>query len=370
MSRRRVVIVHSSDELYGADRILLHIVEAFRALDVDLEVWLPNDVEHGPFPLCRRLDEHGVIWRHVDLPIMRRAALRPVGVARLAFRSLRTAREIRRGRYDLVYLSSSASLLVAPVARLLRVPHRVLHIQERWEGRSASVLRWLARSTTARIAISSYVAETTGLGSRGPTVIENVVEDARARVRADRLGSTEEVRFVVASRWNRWKGHQTLLDAWERADFPGTLTVLGGPPSSGEAVDVVGLVAALPRPDSVLIVGEVPDVATYVADADVLILPSDDPEPFGLVVIEAFSLGRPVIASRAGGPLEIIEDGVSGWFFEPRDVDALADLLRGLDIAEIRRAGGRAREVYEARFEPTRFRAQLATLIASELDHP
>ena len=44
-------------------------------------------------------------------------------------------------------------------------------------------------------------------------------------------------------------------------------------------------------------VGEVADIAPHLAAADVLVLPSDEPEPFGLVVIEAFSLSRPVVAS-------------------------------------------------------------------------
>ena len=212
--------------------------------------------------------------------------------------------------------------------------------------------------------------DTSGLTHPTPTVVENAVDDASERVDSAVVERGGELSFVVASRWNRWKGHRTLLDAWERAGCPGTLTVLGGPPKSGESVDVVGLAAALSNPSSVRIIGEVADPAPYVAEADVLILPSDDPEPFGLVVIEAFSMGRPVIASRAGGPIDVIEDGATGWFFAPRDAEQLARILVELSSDDVRRAGARARRVYEARFRPARFRAELTAALEAELARP
>lgn len=365
--RPRALVVHSSDELYGADRMLLHVIAAFRDLDVDLDVLLPSDIAHGPFPLCEVLTSEGVAWRHADLPILRRAAVRPLGVLRLVRSSIRTGRSIRRGRYDLVYLSSSACLVVAPIARVMGVRRSVLHLQERWDGRSAHVLRWLARWTSARVAISEYVAGTTRLAEPAPVVVENAVDDASRRAVVDVPRVRAGLEFVVASRWNRWKGHRTLLDAWGRAGCPGTLVVLGGPPSSGEAVDVPALVAELPIPDSVRLVGEVADIAPHLASADVLVLPSDEPEPFGLVVIEAFSLGRPVIASRAGGPVEIVQDGVTGWFFHPQDADDLARVLTSLDLDAVRQAGRSARADYEARFEPARFRAELGAVLRAEL---
>jgi glycosyltransferase involved in cell wall biosynthesis len=86
------------------------------------------------------------------------------------------------------------------------------------------------------------------------------------------------------------------------------------------------------------------------------------------VMIEAFALGRPVIASRAGGPLEVLDDGVSGWFFEPGDVESLAGLLSGLTPADVSAAGLRARGVYESRYRPDRFRAQIAAQVSAQLN--
>lgn len=369
VARQRVVLIHSSDELYGADRILLHVATALtERLDVDVEVWLPNDVEHGPFPLCVELDKLGIAWEHRSLPIMRRAYMSPSGLPRLGRVAWSLWRALRKTPPDLVYLSSSACLIGAPVARLAGVSRRVVHVQERWEGRTATLLRTLARFTTARLSISQYVDGATGLTDPPAVVVVNCVDDARERATPDAVESVEPLRFLIASRWNGWKGHRTLLEAWEKAGSPGVLSVLGGPPAVGESVDVRAIVESdLSDPESVRIIGEVHDIAPYLAAADVLVLPSDTPEPFGLVVIEAFSMEVPVVASRGGGPLEIIEDGKTGWFFEPADAENLSSVLNSLERESVERAGREARGAFESRFAPERYHEHVAQVIGDEL---
>src|SRR4029450_8701615 len=50
-------------------------------------------------------------------------------------------------------------------------------------------------------------------------------------------------------------------------------------------------------------------------------------ESFGLVLIEAMALGKPLVATAVGGPLEIVEDGVSGLLVPPRDPERLANAI-------------------------------------------
>ena len=71
-------------------------------------------------------------------------------------------------------------------------------------------------------------------------------------------------------------------------------------------------------------------LAEELAEASVVVVPSLWPEPFGLVGIEAFSAGRPVIASATGGIGDWLEDGVSGLSFPPGDASALARALNEL----------------------------------------
>lgn len=155
-----------------------------------------------------------------------------------------------------------------------------------------------------------------------------------------------------------------MLRAWELAGCPGRLVIAGGAPPAGDGVDVGAMVADIvSSPETVEVIGEVGDIAPFLAAADVLVLPSDEPEPFGLVVIEAFSMGRPVIASRAGGVVDIIDEGENGWFFEMGDAGALAARLAGLAGEDVARAGLRAREAYERSYRPELLRARLGTVV-------
>ena len=351
--KRRLIFLHSSDELYGADRMLIEIVEAARDL-VDVEVWLPTDLAHPASPLCEQLVARGTTVRHLDLPVVRRAYLNPAGMLRLAGAGAALVRELRSARPDAVYCTTSAILLAAPLARLAGIRTVLGHVQEIWSGRDRYLLGAPARACSQLLSISGAVTASLPSGLRRRTTVVPNGTPAPAATAPVSAGD-RPLTFLVASRWNGWKGHRTLLAAWELAGAPGRLVVLGGRPPSGEYVDVPALAAALSHPDSVSIVGEIPDPAPQLAAADVVLMPSDQAEPFGLVAIEAFARGRPVIASAAGGLLDIVTDGRDGWLFPPGDVRALADLLTSITTDDVAAAGARARVTYEQRFTVARF---------------
>jgi hypothetical protein len=83
----------------------------------------------------------------------------------------------------------------------------------------------------------------------------------------------------------------------------------------------------------------------------VFVLPSFF-ESFGLVLTEAMSYGKPVVAMRAGGMAEIVEEGGNGYLAEPGDAASLAEALRPLlGSAGLRdRIGRRSRQLYAERF--------------------
>ena len=350
-----LVFVHSSDEQYGADRILLDLYEALPpAWRTRAEFWLPTDVPHGSSPLCHQLEARGAAVRHVDLPVLRRAYRSPRQLLGLLHRTLRLRRRLRAVRPVLVYCVTSATFLAGPAARVARVPRVVGHVQEIWSAGDRAVLGPLARSLSQVIAISDPVRDALPRLLRGRTVVVlNATPDPGGH--QPLTGRAGPLHFLVASRWNGWKGHRTLLAAWDRTEAPGRLTVLGGPPASGERVDVTALAAQLRHPESVEVVGEVTDVAPYVDLADVVVMPSDSPEPFGLVAVEAFARGRPVIGSDAGGLADTITDQEDGWLFPPGDVEELGRMLHGLDRARVTEAGARARATYERRFTSARY---------------
>ena len=365
-----VLVIHSSDEMYGADRILLEVVTTLRDLDgLAVEVWLPSDTGTGA--LSAVLAERGFVTRRMPLPVLRRANLSPRGMLQLARTGWTTFRSLRRARAPFVYLMTSACLPVAPIARLAGADHVVVHLQEMWSRSDRRILSLPAAFCTAAIAISPSVADASGLRRPPVTVVENGV--SLPAQQDDEPGSphrpvSDPPCYLVASRWNAWKGHRTLLTAWELAGCPGTLLVAGGPPPAGAAVDVPVLVDELvSRPETVRVVGEVDSIAPLLDQADALVLPSDRPEPFGLVLIEAFGQRTPVVASRGGGPSGIVTPGVDGWLFDRGSAAALADLFRSLDRRALQAAGHRAELTYRQRYTPESYRSRLSTALAAVL---
>ena len=104
--------------------------------------------------------------------------------------------------------------------------------------------------------------------------------------------------------------------------------------------------------DRVVLTGYQERVANFVNAADLLIHPPIRPEPFGLAPIEAMALGKPVIASAAGGLLETVEAGVSGVLVEPGNVQGFAEAVKGLleDPERRQEMGRRGRERVERCF--------------------
>jgi N-acetyl-alpha-D-glucosaminyl L-malate synthase BshA len=70
--------------------------------------------------------------------------------------------------------------------------------------------------------------------------------------------------------------------------------------------------------------GEQEQVVPFLSAADLFLLPSSE-ESFGVAALEAMACGVPVVASRVGGLPEVIEDGVSGFLHDAKDLDAMAD---------------------------------------------
>jgi glycosyltransferase involved in cell wall biosynthesis len=88
------------------------------------------------------------------------------------------------------------------------------------------------------------------------------------------------------------------------------------------------------------------------AMSDLIVHSASEPEPFGRVVVEAMLAGRPVVATAAGGVLDIVEDRVTGLTVPPKDPAAMAGAIQYLlqHPVAARAMGQRARQEASKRF--------------------
>jgi glycosyltransferase involved in cell wall biosynthesis len=156
-----------------------------------------------------------------------------------------------------------------------------------------------------------------------------------------------------------YKNVDGLAEAWAKAAprVPGAKLVVVGLGSQRAAIER--------RADEYFERLAPEEVAAKLDESTVLVLPSRY-EGLGRVVIEAFARGRGVVASRAGGILDLVEDGEQGLLVDPEDTDALAEaLVRVLiDRALAERLGGAAHTRFpEWNQTPERFAERLRALV-------
>lgn len=149
--------------------------------------------------------------------------------------------------------------------------------------------------------------------------------------------------FLFVGRLSAEKGIRTLVDAASKVP-DARIAVAGSGPEASLLTSVANIdgLGALPSAA----------VRERMVAASALVLPSIWYENFPRTLVEAFGCGLPVIASRIGALAELIDDGVTGFLFEPRDADDLANKLRWANAhpAEMARMGRAARSHYEAHF--------------------
>jgi glycosyltransferase involved in cell wall biosynthesis len=136
-------------------------------------------------------------------------------------------------------------------------------------------------------------------------------------------------------------------------DQPQAQCVIAGEGSERARLDAE--ISRLNMGSKVKLVGFVPDTLSLINASDLFVLPSLA-EPFGLVLLEAMALGIPVIATKAGGPVEIIRDGESGLLVPSSDAGALAEAIGKLagDSGTAKRLGRRGLSRFHERFTADR----------------
>ncbi len=174
--------------------------------------------------------------------------------------------------------------------------------------------------------------------------------EVRAAVRAELGAAPEDVILLQASRADRWKGHDRLVEALGRLrDVPNwTCWMAGGAQRPHELAfleEVRGAVARLGLEQRVKWLGERRDVPRLLAGADVYCQANVGSEGFSLVFMEAFAAGRPIVTTRLGGAPELIDE-TSGILVPPDDTPAFEAALRRVivDVELRKKLGASARE--------------------------
>lgn len=350
--RIRVLYLSAAGERGGAESVLLGIL---RHLDRSRFEPTVVSLENGAF--VRELEREA----KVAVRVVRAGRFRDLRAARRVI--LELARIMRQSGTDLVHCNGTGAFLYGGVAATMcRVP-RIHHIHDvlEWSWTKQGLLHILAFlvPATARVAVSGYVARRlrgSWLPAGEPWIVPNAVEIPDAEARAE--GRSVRSEFGWPGNWplvlwcgrlQRWKGAHVFVRAAalvQKKLAEARFLVVGGSLFGLEPrypQELRSLAKELQIDARLRFAGHREDVGRLMAASDIVVQSSIAPEPFGMVLLEAMVRGKPVIASDAGGPREIVLAGETGLLVPPNDAAALADaILKVLDDLGLGRKIGEA----------------------------
>jgi glycosyltransferase involved in cell wall biosynthesis len=381
--RLKVAYVDHVARLSGGEVALARLIAALP--EVHAHVILAEDG-----PLRAELERAGATVEVLPLDPrtrdVRRADVGASGTVRLALSTLRytlrLARRLRAIQPDLVHTNSLKSGYYGSVAaRLARRPV-IWHLRDRiaddYLPRRAV---WLTRIALRRlpdlvVCNSAETLRSAQIGSSSATVVASpVVHDPYQPSEAPRAHRDAPV-IGMLGRLAPWKGQDVFLRAFAEAarDHPQLRARVIGAAMFGEddyAEELRRLARDLGVAERVEFVGFTSEVERELATLDVLVHASVTPEPFGQVIVEGMAAGLAVVAAAAGGPLEIVSNGVDGLLVPPGDVRALADALRRLvDDPALRERLGRAGVRRARDFTPERIADSMRSIYRELLAAP
>ena len=379
--RTTVIYIQPNSEIGGSDICLLRMIEA-----LDKDRFAPVVIVPRDGPLVPGFQAEGAKVRFIEMAYLTTKPspshhfhyLRKYWPTVLALK-----RAILEEHGDIVHTNSLYSLYGAWAARLAGRPH-VWHIREIPPAVPIAkpALAAFVAGMSARVVNMTSACEVSLFGSRAPqhscvlyeglSLAEFRGDVTGARIRAELGIDTATPLIGFVGRLDPWKG----LDVFIRAAaivhtrLPAAHFLVAGDAPKGYENQARSMRELAERSG---LTGQIHfcgfrhgfrDIPELMASLDVLCHTSVRPEPFGLVLIEAMAMSRPVVATRMGGPLEIIVDGDSGFLIPPNRPELLAESVYGLlaNPDSMQRMGRAARVRIESRFPVSGFRDRLCAI--------
>ena len=354
----KILLLHSSSDVYGASKIFLGTVQLLKKRNHDVWVVLSEDG-----PLVKKLASAGATVLMVRLGILRRKYFNPLGIINRIATLLRARKQlqelIRKERIELVYSNTTGVLAGAFAARNCGVRH-IWHVHEIIENPfwlKQLLGHLMNRYAVGIIAVSEAVKQSweSVLPAERITVIQNGIDYSPYLEHEQTL--TKELQLPTAAivigmvgRVHYWKGQSYFLKLAGQLHqkHPSLHFLLAGDAYPGYEYlyqEMQTQIETLQLSDVVHNLGFREDIPAVMQTIDLLLLPSQQPDPFPTVILEAMASAKPVIATQFGGAVEMIDAGITGDLMPADQVDTAVSVIESwLDKNRLQAAGEAGRK--------------------------
>jgi len=336
MKNKKILILHSSNDLYGASKIFLQIIELLKSNGHQIHVVLPSKG-----PLDKLISQiKGTHVSYYSLGVLRKKYLNPLGLINRLVANVKAikflSKYIKDHSIDLVYTNTSTILCGGIAAKKNGVPS-IFHIHEiptgnkLYEFLSGKIINWYSSKV---LTVSNSVKKhwLKYIGDKKITTIYNgiVFKKTDSIIKLER----DQDDFVITSvaRLIPYKGHSYLIDIANELIKKSTkfkFLIVGDTLSSYVSYEksVKQKVKDLGLENQIKFLGFRNDVSSILKQSDLFIHPAIAPDPLPTVLFESLHNDLPSVATNLGGAIEILDNGNNGLLIPYNDPKKAANLI-------------------------------------------
>lgn len=349
---KTILFIHQSAELYGSDKTILLFIS-----NLDKSKYKPIVILPFEGPLKRELEKNNI--KVIIAPVLKlyRKMFSPKNILNFIkeyFVAIKILNKLHKEhKFDLVYSHTLASLIGMFFAKKNKVKH-LWHVQEIIAKPklincifkkilssnytdfvaydSIETMNFWATNSKLKVK-SDFVWNSLDLKSI-PLTESSTIQNVR-RTFFD--ASENEIVIGLIGRINSWKGQMLLLEAFNKLEDKKKLKLVfvGSAPPNQEffETNLISKIKEYQLEKKAIIIPFKENIWDFWNSIDIAVVPSTEPEPFGMVAIEAMNCKKPVVAANHGGLKEIVVNNTTGLLFEPKNSDDLKLKLQTLILS-------------------------------------
>ena len=347
---KTILYIHQSAELYGSDKALYYIVNEINSNpNFNAIVVIPNDG-----PLKDLLEKNNI--RVIVFPVIKvaRSFFKFKNIITLPFVIANATKKLKKvlenENIDIVHSNTLAVLLGAFFAKRYRIKH-IWHVHEIIKKpKIVSVIYpLLVRYFSIKVVFNSKASKEVLCKGNKRLTRKSIINlngmDRNAHIatnleqktiRKELFGAeSDDIVIALVGRISKWKGQKLLLESFSMLNKKHQnlkLVFVGSaPPNQNYLVnELQSKIGTLKLNDFCRIIPFQENIWKIWDSIDLAVVPSTEPEPFGLVALEARLAKKPVIAANHGGLKEIVLDSETGYLFSPNNSEELKNVIEKL----------------------------------------
>ena len=328
---KKILIFHSSNDLYGASKILLQVINILNSNGYEIHVFLPYKG-----PLDTLFLEKKVKLNHLNFGVLRRKYFNFFGLFNRIFRILNSVLKItkyvKKNNIDLIYTNTSIVLASGISASICRIPNYI-HIHEIPNNNVYSkIIGFLIdKFSNKNIVVSKSVKDYWSNYINNPLdLIYNGIPDLNNQIVTK--NQSNKIKFLTLARLLPYKGHIYIINIAKRliaqnlnVEFIFVGDVFKG--YENYEIELKNLVKEFGIENKILFKGFDLNISKYMFNSNFLLHGAVSPDPLPTVIFEAIQHNLSVISTNIGGPLEILDNGNGGLLIPYNDQEKASQLI-------------------------------------------